>query len=77
MLHCKLEIRILKQHETLDSGHTTDYTNYILFLKKKITIRNKMSSERPGPAVQIQFDHLESELIFQPTDGETKGVPCC
>ena len=34
-----------------------------------------MSSESPRPAVQIQFDHLESELIFQPTDGETEGVP--
>ena len=31
-----------------------------------------MSSESPGPAVQIQFDHLESELIFQQSEGETE-----
>ena len=34
-----------------------------------------MSSDCLSAAVQIQFDHLESELIFQPTDGETEGVP--
>ena len=76
MLHYKLELRIqyriltttaLAIHnriQNLDLDFLSVYLSFYIYKKHSRC-----------PDVRIQFDHLESELIFQPTDGETEGVP--
>ena len=74
MLHYKVELRIqyriltttaLAIHnriQNLDLDFLSVYFSFYIYKKKHSRC----------PDVRIQFDHLESELIFQESEGETE-----